>query len=85
MCIQYLWLYNIYEKKVSASASPLNTGTIVSCWVHLVNDGITVNEESVTIEWHGTGPAANVNPPLPFQCRLDGDTIFQPCMFSRVY
>ena len=44
-----------------------------------------MNEESVTIEWQGTGPGANVNPPLPFQCRLDGDTIFQPCMFSRVY
>ena len=67
------------------SASLLDTGTIIGCWAHLINDGITVNEDSATIEWQGTGPGANASPPLPFQCRLLGVTTFQQCMFVRGY
>ena len=53
---------------------------IRACWVHLINDGITVTEDNVTIEWQGTGRGANVTPPLPFQCKLRHVTSFHDCM-----
>ena len=68
---------------LSKHSSLLDTGTIDDCWVHLINDGITVNEDSVTIEWQGTGPGAIASPPLEYQCKLQDITSFQQCMFVR--
>ena len=51
--------------------------------VHLINDGITVTEDTITIEWQGTGPGANVIP-LPFQCKLHGVTRYHQCMSAII-
>ena len=59
----------------------LDTGTIDDCRAHLINNGITVSEDEVTIEWQGTGPGANVSPPLGFECRIRDVTKYKQCMF----
>jgi len=56
----------------------LDIGTIDDCRAHLINDGITVNDDSVTIEWQGTGPGASAN--LGFECRLRNVTNYEQCM-----
>jgi len=41
------------------------------CAAHLINDGVTVDGDTVTVEWQGTGPSqANQN--TQFFCVLDG-------------
>ena len=43
------------------------------CAAHLINDGVTVDGDTVTVEWQGTGPSqANQN--TQFNCRLDNGT-----------
>ena len=37
-----------------------------------------MNEDSVTIEWQGTGPGADAT--LGYVCQLRGVTDFEPCM-----
>ena len=47
------------------------------CSLHLINDGVTVTGDTVTVEWQETGPtAANWN--TEFNCRL-GNEGFQSC------
>ena len=41
------------------------------CTVHLINDGITVSENTVTVEFTGVGPAES------FDCQLDRGTHFE--------
>ena len=43
-----------------------------TCTMHLINDGVTVNEDTATVEFAGSGPTTS------FQCRLDGQA-FSPC------
>ena len=40
-------------------------------WAHLINQGVVVSGNSVTVEWQGTGPDPN-NIVQSFQCSLDG-------------
>ena len=40
-------------------------------WAHLINQGVVVSGNSVTVEWQGTGPDPN-NRVQSFQCSLDG-------------
>lgn len=42
--------------------------TIRDCWLHLISEGITVGENSVRVEWQGTGAGDTTT----FTCRLDG-------------
>ena len=55
------------------------TGTIVTCSAHLINNGLTLRGDTITIEWQGTGPGANVNPPLSFLCKISGINYFEEC------
>ena len=41
--------------------------TIMDCWVHLINNGITIRGNSVTVEWQGTGAGESTT----FTCQLD--------------
>lgn len=49
------------------------------CSLHLVNDGVTVDESRVDVEWQGTGPS-HVN--APFFCVLD-DGSRQGCKYDK--
>ena len=41
------------------------TQQILTCTVHLINDGVTVNGNTATVEFASSGPATT------FQCSLD--------------
>ena len=71
----------MHNTKLTHKPFLLYTGTIDDCRAHLINNGITVNEDKVTIEWQGTGPGANVSPPLGFECRIRDVTKYEQCMF----
>ena len=43
-----------------------------TCTVHITNDGVTVNGDTATVEFAGSGPTAS------FVCSLDGQG-FSPC------
>jgi hypothetical protein len=54
--------------------------TIATCSVHFINEGVTVNGDTVTFEWEGTGPGALLGLDLIFECKIDGVTnIFTEC------
>ena len=42
------------------------------CSAHLINDGVTVVGNSVTVEWQGTGPSQS-NRNTQFNCILDSE------------
>ena len=44
------------------------------CSAHLTNDGVTVVENSVAVEWQGTGPS-QTNRNTQFNCILDNQLI----------
>ena len=47
------------------------------CTVHLINDGVTVDGDTATVEFTSSGPATS------FQCNLDrGD--FIPCELVQI-
>ena len=79
--VQETRTFCMHNTKLTHKPFLLDTGTIDDCRAHLINDGITVNEDSVTIEWQGTGPGANASPPLGFECRLRDVTNYEQCMF----
>ena len=79
--VQETQTFCMHNTKLTHKPFLLYTGTIDDCRAHLINDGITVNEDSVTIEWQGTGPGANASPPLGFECRLRAVTNYEQCMF----
>ena len=43
-----------------------------TCTVRIIHDGVTVNEDTATVEFAGSGPTAS------FLCSLDGQG-FSPC------
>ena len=43
------------------------------CSAHLINDGVTVVGNSVTVEWQGTGPSQS-NRNTQFNCILHSET-----------
>ena len=44
-----------------------------TCWAHLINYGVTTNETHATVEFQGTGPAANSPPRIQdYECELYG-------------
>ena len=43
-----------------------------NCSAHLINDGVTVVGNSVTVEWQGTGPS-QTNRNTQFNCLLDSE------------
>ncbi|XP_064398055.1 uncharacterized protein LOC135344730 isoform X3 [Halichondria panicea] len=43
--------------------------SISNCWLHLINNGITITGDSVFVEWQGTGPNNEQN--KKFVCTLD--------------
>ena len=45
--------------------------------MHLINDGVTVNGDTATVEFAGSGPTTS------FQCNLDGQG-FSPCELVQV-
>ena len=47
------------------------------CTVHLINDGVTVNGNTATVEFASSGPATT------FQCSLDGQG-FSACELVQV-
>ena len=49
----------------------------IICYLHLINDGVTVTGDTVTVEWQGTGPTA-ANRITEFDCRLNNEG-FQSC------
>ena len=49
------------------------------CSVHLINNGVTIENNSVTIEFDGTGPSEEIVV-SEFVCRLD-DEEFVTCKF----
>lgn len=53
------------------------------CDVHLINRGITINDNTATFEWEGTGPDATVFHTM-FECTLDDGNVF-PCEFHLQY
>ena len=52
----------------------------IICYLHLINDGVTVIGDTVTVEWQGTGPTA-ANRITEFDCRL-GNGGFQSCEWT---
>jgi len=48
-----------------------NSDSITDCWVHLINDGITITGDTVAVQWQATGPSAD-NRATIFRCTLDG-------------
>ena len=55
----------------------LYTGIGGECSAHLINEGVVVDDDEVTVQWQGTGPSgANKN--TQFECSLDG-AAFNPC------
>ena len=47
------------------------------CTVHLINDGVTVDGDTATVEFAGSGPTTS------FRCSLDGQS-FSPCELVQV-
>ena len=45
--------------------------------MHLINDGVTVNGDTATVEFAGSGPTTT------FRCRLDRQS-FSPCELVHV-
>ena len=68
-----------YDQKYSNKAIIITETTDV-CWVHLINEGLTVVIEengsaSVTVQFQGTGPATNSPPRIQeFECTLSNVT-----------
>ncbi len=56
------------------------TDSITDCWLHLINNGITITGDSVFVEWQGTGPKNNHNE--EFTCTLDNKTL-KDCEFQN--
>ena len=52
----------------------------IICYLHLINDGVTVTGDTVTVEWQGTGPTA-ANRITEFDCRL-GNGGFLSCEWT---
>ena len=52
----------------------------IICYLHLINDGVTVTGDTVTVEWQGTGPTA-ANRITEFDCRLNNEG-FQSCEWT---
>ena len=57
------------------------TATITTCWVYLINDGITVNEHSVIVEWSGTGALNYLSDTFTYLCKVDKEDP-QPCTLT---
>ena len=55
--------------------------TITTCWLYLINDGITVHERSITVEWEGTGAVNYMPSLLKYECQVDHHD-YQPCMYA---
>ena len=49
------------------------------CSVHLINNGVTIENNNATIEWEGSG-SSEENVVSEFVCRLD-DAEFVTCKF----
>ena len=49
----------------------LLSDTITDCWLHPINDGLTVTGDTVRLQWQGTGPSADNRATL-FSCVLAG-------------
>ena len=60
--------------------SPFFTATLTTCWVYLINDGISVYENSIFVEWSGTGALNYRSDTFSYLCRIDIEAQ-QPCMF----
>lgn len=61
----------VVHDKVNISGIIFNTET-KTCWLHPINDGVTVSGNSVTIEWQAIGPSPDNRADM-FRCRLDRD------------
>ena len=57
------------------------------CASHLINDGVTVSGDMVTVQWQGTGPSEQ-DQITQFTCIFDGAPE-EPCknktLFSHMY
>lgn len=60
------WSNILLLHRISMSAD-----TIRDCWVHLINNGITIRGNSVTVEWQGTGAGESTT----FTCQLDNRSL----------
>lgn len=70
---------HIYKYTLQVCSTFSFSDTITTCWLYLINDGITVHERSITVEWEGTG-AVNYMPSLfKYECQVDFHD-YQPCM-----
>ena len=63
---------NIVESQMISYAANPNI-----CTVHLINDGVTVNGDTATVEFAGSEPTTT------FRCSLDGQA-FSPCELVQV-
>ena len=69
--------YNSAGKPTCKSLCFSYTANPNTCTVHLINDGVTVNEDTATVEFAGSGPTTT------FRCSIDGQG-FSPCELVQV-
>ena len=76
-----IYVRAVYVRCVKCIEELNFTATITTCWVYLINDGITVNEHSVIVEWSGTGALNYLSDTFTYLCKVDSDDP-QPCMLT---
>ena len=52
------------------------------CGVHLINEGLTINGQTATVQVQGTGPSA-ADRVMEFRCRFDSGQSFL-CKFNLI-
>ena len=72
------------QKYLYCIVNNLLSDTTSDCWLHLINDGVTVMGDTVSVQWQGTGPyeifRCRINQLQPVQNRGQQ----QICKFSSI-
>ena len=72
MFIDFFYNFTDNNRKVKLMMMNFLSEHARDCSAHLINDGVTVVGDRVTVEWQGTGPS-QTNRNTQFNCLFDSE------------